>query len=115
MNTLEQTPADKLDLNEIGVGVAEGGVVTDLSNRLLIEGWRRDHPEVATQRVDRPIIIVGQPRTGTTILFVTHSLGLVEKMCDDALWLHHGRAVVRLGQRRGQGRIARSVGARGER
>ncbi|MEI2653406.1 MAG: sulfotransferase [Microthrixaceae bacterium] len=57
------------DLNEIGVGVAEGGVVTDLSNRLRIEGWRRDHPEVATQRVDRPIIIVGQPRTGTTILF----------------------------------------------
>lgn len=57
------------DLNDIGVSVAEGGVVTDLSNRLLIEGWRRDHPAVATQRVDRPIIIVGQPRTGTTILF----------------------------------------------
>jgi ABC-type polysaccharide/polyol phosphate transport system ATPase subunit len=34
-------------------------------------------------------------RRGRTILFVTHSLGLVEKMCDDALWLHHGRAVDR--------------------
>jgi ABC-type polysaccharide/polyol phosphate transport system ATPase subunit len=31
-------------------------------------------------------------RRGKTILFVTHSLGLVEKMCDDALWLRHGRA-----------------------
>jgi hypothetical protein len=30
-------------------------------------------------------------RRGKTILFVTHSLGLVEKMCDDALWLRHGR------------------------
>lgn len=56
-------------LNDIGVGVAADGVVADLSNRLRIEAWRKDHPDVAAQRVDRPIIIVGQPRTGTTILF----------------------------------------------
>jgi ABC-type polysaccharide/polyol phosphate transport system ATPase subunit len=31
-------------------------------------------------------------RRGKTILFVTHSLGLVEKMCDDVLWLGHGQA-----------------------
>jgi ABC-type polysaccharide/polyol phosphate transport system ATPase subunit len=30
-------------------------------------------------------------RRGKTILFVTHSLGLVERMCDEALWLHQGR------------------------
>jgi hypothetical protein len=30
-------------------------------------------------------------RRGRTILFVTHTLGLVERMCDDALWLRHGR------------------------
>jgi ABC-type polysaccharide/polyol phosphate transport system ATPase subunit len=30
-------------------------------------------------------------RRGKTILFVTHSLGLVEKMCDDVLWLRHGK------------------------
>jgi len=34
-------------------------------------------------------------RRGRTILFVTHSLGLVEKMCDDVLWLRHGRAADR--------------------
>ena len=34
-------------------------------------------------------------RRGKTILFVTHSLGLVEKMCDDALWLRHGQAADR--------------------
>ena len=34
-------------------------------------------------------------RRGKTILFVTHSLGLVEKMCDDALWLRHGRTADR--------------------
>jgi ABC-type polysaccharide/polyol phosphate transport system ATPase subunit len=30
-------------------------------------------------------------RRGKTIVLVTHSLGLVERMCDEALWLRHGR------------------------
>jgi ABC-type polysaccharide/polyol phosphate transport system ATPase subunit len=34
-------------------------------------------------------------RRGKTIVFVTHSLGLVEKMCDDVLWLRHGKAADR--------------------
>ncbi len=34
-------------------------------------------------------------RRGKTILFVTHSLGLVERMCDDVLWLRHGRTADR--------------------
>jgi rfaE bifunctional protein nucleotidyltransferase chain/domain len=32
-------------------------------------------------------------RRGKTIVIVTHSLGLVEKMCDEALWLRRGKAV----------------------
>src|SRR6185369_6510048 len=32
-------------------------------------------------------------RRGKTIVLVTHSLGLVEKMCDETLWLRHGRLV----------------------
>jgi hypothetical protein len=60
--------AETAQLNEIGVGVAEDGIVGDLANRLRIEAWRATHPEVAEQEIRRPIIIVGQPRTGTTIL-----------------------------------------------
>ncbi len=30
-------------------------------------------------------------RRGKTIVFVTHALGLVEKMCDDVLWLRRGK------------------------
>jgi hypothetical protein len=60
--------AESAQLNEIGVGVAEDGIVNDLATRLRIEAWRRDHPEVAEQEIRRPVIIVGQPRTGTTIL-----------------------------------------------
>jgi hypothetical protein len=56
------------ELNDVGVGVVEDGVVTDLSNRLRIEDWRKTHPEVAANKILRPIIIIGQPRTGTTIL-----------------------------------------------
>jgi ABC-type polysaccharide/polyol phosphate transport system ATPase subunit len=31
-------------------------------------------------------------RRGKTILLVTHSLGLVERLCDEALWIDEGRA-----------------------
>jgi ABC-type polysaccharide/polyol phosphate transport system ATPase subunit len=43
-------------------------------------------------------------RRGKTIVFVTHTLSLVERMCDDALWLRHGKAV-------GRGDPRRIVGA----
>ena len=32
-------------------------------------------------------------RRGKTIVIVTHSLGLVEKMCDEAIWLRKGKAM----------------------
>src|ERR1019366_8617493 len=56
-------------LNDLGVEIALGGVVDYLATRLALTAWRRDHPEVADGTVERPIVIVGQPRTGTTILF----------------------------------------------
>jgi len=41
---------------------------------------------------------------GKTILLVTHSLGLVERFCDEAIWLDHGK-------KRGEGDPKRVVGA----
>jgi len=43
-------------------------------------------------------------RRNKTILLVTHSLGLVERFCDEALWLDHGT-------NRGQGDPKRVIGA----
>jgi ABC-type polysaccharide/polyol phosphate transport system ATPase subunit len=43
-------------------------------------------------------------RRGKTILLVTHALGLVERFCDEALWLDHGKV-------RGAGDPKRVVGA----
>src|SRR5580658_9750269 len=56
-------------LNDVGVEIATAETVNYLATRLAITAWRRDHPEVADGRIERPIVIVGQPRTGTTILF----------------------------------------------
>ena len=56
-------------LNDLGVEIAALDVVRALKNRLQIVDWRKAHPEIAQEKIQRPIFIVGQPRTGTTILF----------------------------------------------
>lgn len=39
-----------------------------LVNRLRVEDWFRRYPEIARERIDSPLVIVGLPRTGTTML-----------------------------------------------
>jgi hypothetical protein len=41
-------------------------IVQDLANRLRIEAWYADHPEIEQQAIESPVIVVGMPRTGTT-------------------------------------------------
>jgi hypothetical protein len=56
------------DLNELGIQIAAGEIVMYLSNRLQITDWHRRYPEIGGRDVTQPIVIVGQGRTGTTIL-----------------------------------------------
>jgi Sulfotransferase family len=56
-------------LNDLGVEIAVLDVIRPLTHRLQIVKWRKENPGVAAQPITRPIFIVGQPRTGTTILF----------------------------------------------
>ena len=56
-------------MSDLGIEIAVGDVMRSLVSRLQIIKWRKDNPGVATQPINRPIFIVGQPRTGTTILF----------------------------------------------
>jgi hypothetical protein len=60
---------EEADLNEVGVVVAETQIGDALRNRLRIIDWHRTHPELAEAPISAPIVIIGQPRTGTTILF----------------------------------------------
>ena len=56
-------------LNEIGLQVATGDLLSHLQNRLRVVDWHRQHPQLAGDNVVPPIVIVGQGRTGTTILY----------------------------------------------
>src|SRR4051794_19526974 len=60
---------DEAALNEIG-GVIVGGELDGyLKDRLGIVAHRKAHPELAGVDFPPPIVIIGQGRTGTTILF----------------------------------------------
>jgi Sulfotransferase family len=60
---------DEARLSAIGVEIAYLDMVRALKNRLDVISWRKQHPEIAEQPITAPIFIVGQPRTGTTILY----------------------------------------------
>ncbi len=55
-------------LSELGRAIAAGEILSYLTNRLAITDWRRRNDTFANAGVREPIVIVGQARTGTTIL-----------------------------------------------
>ena len=55
-------------LSDVGVVVVETDIAQYLTNRLGLVAWRKEHPEVASLDVTPPIVVIGQARTGTTIL-----------------------------------------------
>lgn len=61
--------ASSAQLNDVGRVMVETDLVNYLSNRMRILDWRTSHPAVAEGSVTHPIVICGQPRTGTTILY----------------------------------------------
>jgi hypothetical protein len=56
-------------LNELGEQIAAGDVLLHLTTQLQLLDWRREHPEIVGRPVEPPIVLMGQGRTGTTILF----------------------------------------------
>lgn len=57
------------DLNWLGRIMCRESLLGFLRNRFSIYRYRDEHPEIAGVPIERPIFIVGFPRTGTTILF----------------------------------------------
>jgi hypothetical protein len=55
-------------LNAIGRMALHFDTVRHLCNRLLMERDRRIYPEIAKQKIQEPIFIIGLPRSGTTLL-----------------------------------------------
>jgi hypothetical protein len=54
-------------LSSMGRMVARGDLLRTLENRLKLVAFFAQHPEVAERPIERPIFVVGPPRTGTTI------------------------------------------------
>jgi len=71
LNRLLHALGTEARLNLLGRIVARDSIVGYLANRLRLEQDRREHPEIAAQRIHRPIVITGLPRSGSTLL---HSL-----------------------------------------
>ncbi|TFH24188.1 MAG: sulfotransferase [Myxococcales bacterium] len=61
-------------LTPIGRMIARGDIVMLLENRLGIIDWHKRYPEIGEQPIERPVIVIGMARTGTTILH--HLIGL---------------------------------------
>lgn len=55
-------------LNAIGRIIAKERVLGHVVNRLGYVEDRKRHPEIAQERIVKPVFIIGLPRTGTTIL-----------------------------------------------
>lgn len=65
---LADSLTNEASLNDLGASLVEGEFTTYLATRLGIVAERKAHPEIARADVVPPIVIVGQGRTGTTIL-----------------------------------------------
>lgn len=59
---------EEAQLSEIGSLAIEAQVTKCLTNRLRITAWLADHPQALNEPVERPIMVLGLPRTGTTLL-----------------------------------------------
>jgi Sulfotransferase family len=55
-------------LSEVGEQILGERIVGLLKNRLIVEDYYRRFPEIEEEEIKGPIVIVGLPRTGTTLL-----------------------------------------------
>jgi len=58
-------------LHAAGLAVQRERVIGILVTRLLVEEWIRRHPEIEHERIERPFVIMGLGRSGTTMLHRT--------------------------------------------
>jgi len=55
-------------LSFLGRHLTRQQLLKGLHDQLQLQDWFRRHPEIADEKIEQPLIIIGMPRTGTTIL-----------------------------------------------
>ena len=69
LRVLVQALNDEARLSTIGRIAAKSMLLVRLEHRLQIIDYRKQRPEVAQQRIEGPLFVLGLPRTGTTIFY----------------------------------------------
>lgn len=70
---------EEADLTTFGRILVSAMLTGALANRIRLHQWAGEHPEVHDERIDSPWIIVGMPRTGTTLLSILLGLDPVAR------------------------------------
>lgn len=68
LRVLLESLREEAPLNAVGIAMLRGRILESLMARLRTEDWIRRHPEIERERIVAPIVVVGQTRTGTTML-----------------------------------------------
>ena len=68
LDRMLQAIREEAQMSESGQALFAQRVLESLANRLTLEDYCARHPEILAERIDRPVVIVGLPRTGTTML-----------------------------------------------
>jgi Sulfotransferase family len=53
-------------LNDLGTAAVTGNILGNLANRLRVVDWAGRHPEVPSERIEAPLVVIGIFRAGTT-------------------------------------------------
>ena len=81
--SLVQSINHEADLNDIGLDAQKYRLTGVLANLLMIEEACIKHPEILNEEINSPVVIVGLPRTGSTM---THRLLASDPNHTEMLW-----------------------------
>ncbi|HZP10895.1 MAG TPA: sulfotransferase [Nevskiaceae bacterium] len=68
LDALCKALSSEAKLSEMGAVILRQKIMAQLVDRLRVEDYFKQHPEIAQEKVEAPVVIVGLPRTGTTKL-----------------------------------------------
>jgi hypothetical protein len=68
LRVLLQSLREEAPLNVTGIAMLRARVLESLMTRLRTQDWIRRHPEIERERIVAPLVVIGQTRTGTTML-----------------------------------------------
>lgn len=68
LDTLVHALNTEARLTEAGEQRMAASITATLANRLRVEDWLREHPDLLDRPIERPMFVFGLPRTGTTLL-----------------------------------------------